>query len=282
MEVTTLDFDLPGFRFHPTEEELVDFYLKNIVYGRKMRFDVIGLLNIYRHNPWELPGLANIDGGREWYFFVSRDRKQSNGGRPNRTTQNGYWKATGSDRKVITISEPKRFIGWRKTLVFYGGRAPQGSKTDWVMNEYRLIDNFASLRDIVLCKIYRKATPLKVLEQRATTDEETKSVNRGSYPTSPLSSNGAAASSHYAHQEDLVLPMPTSHGASDERGWKFEETVHRDISVAPACTALPVGEEILPELLVPKSDVDWTLEDPFRTQWFSPWLECLTPCATIL
>ena len=80
-------------------------------------------------------------GEREWYFFVPRERKHGNGGRPSRTTEKGYWKATGSDRKIISLSEPKRMIGLKKTLVFYSGRAPGGSKTDWVMNEFRMPDN---------------------------------------------------------------------------------------------------------------------------------------------
>lgn len=86
-------------------------------------------------------GKANYLGEREWYFFVPRDRKLGSGGRPNRTTERGFWKATGSDRKIYTLSEPKRVIGLRKTLVFYKGRAPRGTKTEWVMNEYRLPDN---------------------------------------------------------------------------------------------------------------------------------------------
>lgn len=73
---------------------------------------------------------------------MPRDRKHSNGGRPNRTTEHGFWKATGSDRKIVSLSEPKRVMGLRKTLVFYEGRAPRGSKTDWIMNEYRLPDNY--------------------------------------------------------------------------------------------------------------------------------------------
>jgi hypothetical protein len=85
-------------------------------------------------------GLSKV-GEREWYFFVPRDKKHGSGGRPNRTTEKGFWKATGSDRKIVTLSDPKRIIGLRKTLVFYEGRAPRGSKTDWVMNEYRLPDN---------------------------------------------------------------------------------------------------------------------------------------------
>lgn len=83
--------------------------------------------------------LAKI-GEREWYFFVPRDRKHGSGGRPNRTTEKGFWKATGSDRPIRSISDPKKMLGLKKTLVFYEGRAPRGTKTDWVMNEYRLPD----------------------------------------------------------------------------------------------------------------------------------------------
>ncbi|OMO91972.1 No apical meristem (NAM) protein [Corchorus olitorius] len=141
MDDTTPEInELPGFRFHPTEEELLDFYLKNMIYGKKLRCDnIIGFLNIYHHDPWDLPELSKI-GEREWYFFVPRDRKHGTGGRPNRTTEHGFWKATGSDRKIWSLSDPKRMIGLKKTLVFYNGRAPRGSKTDWVMNEYRLPD----------------------------------------------------------------------------------------------------------------------------------------------
>ncbi|CAN1276171.1 NAC domain-containing protein 6 [Linum perenne] len=107
-----------------------------MVFGKKLSLDVISYINIYLYDPNELPSMshfsvwmAKIDGEREWYFFVQRESK--NGSRPNRITERGYWKATGSDRK-------RQHIGVRKTLVFYKGRAPRGSKTDWVMNEYRL------------------------------------------------------------------------------------------------------------------------------------------------
>ncbi|GFQ01878.1 NAC domain-containing protein 72 [Phtheirospermum japonicum] len=138
-----------------------------MVFGNKFCNTVIGFLNIYNYDPWDLPGLAKI-GEREWYFFVPRGKRNGSGGRPNRTTQNGFWKATGSDRQILSTSgHPKRTLGLKKTLVFYKGRAPRGTKTDWIMNEYRLPDNCSHLKDIVLCKIYRKATPLKVLEHMA-------------------------------------------------------------------------------------------------------------------
>jgi len=78
-------------------------------------------------------------GEEEWYFFSPRDRKYPNGLRPNRTAASGYWKATGTDKPIIS-SRGSKHIGVKKALVFYSGRPPKGVKTDWIMNEYRLVD----------------------------------------------------------------------------------------------------------------------------------------------
>eukprot|EP01018_Ginkgo_biloba_P005435 Gb_20625 [translate_table: standard] len=163
------EYELPGFRFHPTEQELVGFYLKKMVQGKLQNLSIIGMLDLYRYDPWDLSSFGRL-GEREMFFFVPRDKKYQNGGRPNRITASGYWKATGSDRQ-IRDNERFKCIGLKKTLVFYRRRVPRGEKTDWVMNEYRMPETY-SLREklkkeVVLCRIYRKATPLKWLEQRA-------------------------------------------------------------------------------------------------------------------
>ncbi|GER29268.1 NAC domain containing protein 35 [Striga asiatica] len=129
------DIVMPGFRFHPTEEELIEFYLRRKVEGKRFNVDIITFLDLYRYDPWELPALAAI-GEKEWYFYVPRDKKYRNGDRPNRVTTSGYWKATGADRMIR--SENLRSIGLKKTLVFYSGKAPKGIRTSWIMNEYRL------------------------------------------------------------------------------------------------------------------------------------------------
>ncbi|KAL5791298.1 hypothetical protein ACOSQ2_006186 [Xanthoceras sorbifolium] len=298
----TSELELPGFRFHPTEDELLNFYLRNRIYGKKLHFDIIGFLNIYLHDPWDLPGLSKI-GEREWYFFVPRDRKHGSGGRPNRTTARGFWKATGSDRKIVSLSDPKRIIGLRKTLVFYQGRAPRGNKTDWVMNEYRLPDNCPLPKDIVLCKIYRKATSLKVLEQRAAMEEEMKSISFHTSPSPPPSSPSPSMTmetvSFFSQEEEQLFPPPMvalpqqpqtlqphlilkkeeQELVTPEKNNNNNEKKESSTTKTSSLKMPPGKLTNLPELQVPKTmTTDWT-QDPFWSQ-LSPWLQNLTQTFT--
>lgn len=52
------DMVMPGFRFHPTEEELVEFYLRRKVEGKRFNVELITFLDLYRYDPWELPGIC--------------------------------------------------------------------------------------------------------------------------------------------------------------------------------------------------------------------------------
>ncbi|RCV08349.1 hypothetical protein SETIT_1G318900v2 [Setaria italica] len=127
---------LPGFRFHPTDEELVRFYLKRKIQQKSLPIELIRQLDIYKYDPWDLPKLAST-GEKEWYFYCPRDRKYRNSTRPNRVTGAGFWKATGTDRPIYS-SDGSKCIGLKKSLVFYKGRAAKGVKTDWMMHEFRL------------------------------------------------------------------------------------------------------------------------------------------------
>ncbi|KAG7554506.1 NAC domain [Arabidopsis suecica] len=124
----------PGFRFHPTDEELITHYLHKKVLDIGFSAKAIGEVDLNKAEPWELPYKAKM-GEKEWYFFCVRDRKYPTGLRTNRATQAGYWKATGKDKEIF---RGKSLVGMKKTLVFYRGRAPKGQKTNWVMHEYRL------------------------------------------------------------------------------------------------------------------------------------------------
>ncbi|XP_042410820.1 NAC transcription factor 29-like [Zingiber officinale] len=158
----------PGFRFHPTDEELILHYLRNQAVSRPCPVSIIAEVDIYKCNPWDLPAKAMF-GEQEWYFFSPRERKYPNGVRPNRAAASGYWKATGTD-KPIRSSRGDGHIGVKKALVFYKGRPPKGHKTNWIMHEYRLAEARPSntyrppkfsntsmrLDDWVLCRIYKK------------------------------------------------------------------------------------------------------------------------------
>lgn len=134
----------PGFRFYPTEEELVSFYLRNKIEGRRGDLNrlidqVIPVVDIYAYKPSELPrfsgNLCRKDS--EWFFFVPMQESEARGGRPRRLTSTGYWKATGTPGFVYS-SSTGRLIGGKRTMVFYNGKAPRGRKTEWKMNEYKL------------------------------------------------------------------------------------------------------------------------------------------------
>ncbi|GAB2222652.1 hypothetical protein Drorol1_Dr00016772 [Drosera rotundifolia] len=150
----------PGFRFHPTDEELVSYYLRRKVTGKPFRFDAIADVDIYKTEPWILPGLSKLKTrDLEWYFFSSLDKKYGNGSRTNRATEEGYWKTTGKDREVYHRG---RVVGMKKTLVYHRGRAPRGERTNWVMHEYRSIDGELEKAGIpqetlVLCRIFQKS-----------------------------------------------------------------------------------------------------------------------------
>ncbi|KAG5227983.1 hypothetical protein OIU77_022645 [Salix suchowensis] len=123
----------PGFRFHPTDEELVVQYLKRKVFACPLPASIIPEVDVCKSDPWDLPG----DLEQERYFFSTREAKYPNGNRSNRATGSGYWKATGIDKQIVT-SKGKQVAGMKKTLVFYRGKPPHGTRTDWIMHEYRL------------------------------------------------------------------------------------------------------------------------------------------------
>jgi hypothetical protein len=50
----------PGIRFHPTDDELVGYYLKRKVDNLKIELEVIPVIDLYKSEPWELPGVYSL------------------------------------------------------------------------------------------------------------------------------------------------------------------------------------------------------------------------------
>ncbi|XP_062147519.1 NAC domain-containing protein 43-like [Alnus glutinosa] len=148
----------PGFRFSPTEEELIDFLRLKIARDDE-QLDFIRELKYFTYEPWDLPALSGIETkDQDWSFFSPQHLKSRNGNRLNRATRGGYWKVTGKDQEILSGA---RSIGKKKILVFYEGRTPKGEKTDWVTHEYHLSQeeldgNNPDQTTFVLCRLFKR------------------------------------------------------------------------------------------------------------------------------
>uniref|UniRef100_A0A0E0FEM7 NAC domain-containing protein n=1 Tax=Oryza meridionalis TaxID=40149 RepID=A0A0E0FEM7_9ORYZ len=175
------DLVFPGFRFHPTDQELVGFYLTRKVEKKPFSIDIIKEIDIYKHDPWDLPKVSHgvaLQGSSSsstttaaaekecGYFFCLRGRKYRNSIRPNRVTGSGFWKATGIDKPIYDSSSLAAgdCIGLKKSLVYYRGSAGRGTKTDWMMHEFRLpssISDSDHLQDAsetwTICRIFKRS-----------------------------------------------------------------------------------------------------------------------------
>ncbi|KAJ8537617.1 hypothetical protein K7X08_014157 [Anisodus acutangulus] len=110
----------------------------------------------------------------QWFFFIPIQDREARGGRPTRLTTQGYWKATGTPGYVY--SSNNKIIGCKRTMVFYKGRAPNGKKTQWKMNEYKASDGEASVTNNVtnlklqhefsLCRVYKKSKCVRAFDRR--------------------------------------------------------------------------------------------------------------------
>ncbi|XP_057767892.1 NAC domain-containing protein 79-like [Salvia miltiorrhiza] len=151
----------PGFRFHPTDLEIITHYLLNKVLDVRFRAQPIRDIHLNNFEPWDLPPKAAKMGENEWFFFFEKECKYPSGRRTNRATASGYWKSTGKDREIHNAT--KMVVGMKKTLVFYKGRAPKAHKTNWVIREYRLHGDFSAYNlshhakeKWVVCRVFHK------------------------------------------------------------------------------------------------------------------------------
>ncbi|KAF3493461.1 hypothetical protein DY000_02057829 [Brassica cretica] len=206
----------PGFRFHPTDEELVDYYLRKKVASKRIEIDFIKDIDLYKIEPWDLLELCKIghEEQSDWYFFSHKDKKYPTGTRTNRATKAGFWKATGRDKAIYLRHS---LIGMRKTLVFYMGRAPNGQKSDWIMHEYRLEtdENGAPQEEgWVVCRVFKKRLPA-VIRRMGDYDSSPSHWydEQLSFMASELETNGPrrlVPNHHQQHQQPLAYGLNAS------------------------------------------------------------------------
>uniref|UniRef100_A0A0A9GX00 NAC domain-containing protein n=1 Tax=Arundo donax TaxID=35708 RepID=A0A0A9GX00_ARUDO len=167
----------PGFRFRPTDEELVVQYLRRKAFGAPLPAAVIPVVqDLYTLHPWDIPGASE----GEKYFFAVRPAgggggcgKSGGGGRCCRAAAGGRWKPAGKEKPVV-LSRPcggNFLVGVKRAMAFAprrGKKAAAAAMTaGWVMHEYRLASplhkNGCSLAQAegewVVCRIFQRSRP---------------------------------------------------------------------------------------------------------------------------
>ncbi|KAF3441628.1 hypothetical protein FNV43_RR15543 [Rhamnella rubrinervis] len=290
----------PGFRFYPTEEELVSFYLHNKLEAKREDLKrvmdrIIPVLDIYEFNPWDLPPYSGelCQGDPEQcFFFTMRQENEARGGRPNRLTSTGYWKATGSPNFIYSNSNGQK-IGVKRTMVFYVGRAPNGKKTDWKMNEYKELeapssdhhhhhhqpsssstststaaihDHLPLRREMSLCRVYKKSKCLRAFDRRPPPVADIAARNPTTIQQADQEGTSTVVLSHSHHDQNSpaapilmgerrIASSPESSSSGDP-GQLVLQAGGNTTSIADQTMPMAIGNEAL-----------WYWDD--QMEWFS-------------
>ncbi|GAV77532.1 LOW QUALITY PROTEIN: NAM domain-containing protein, partial [Cephalotus follicularis] len=128
-----------GYRFQPSDDELIVHFLKNNIVGAPLPPNWIHVIDLYLYSLEVLTEKFKLlsDRETEWYFLTTR-KKKPNGKRSNRRANNGYWKPIGIDK---SIKNGNQMIGYNRSLEFNEGKHPDGKRTEWKVHEYKLDEN---------------------------------------------------------------------------------------------------------------------------------------------
>ncbi|KAM3388066.1 hypothetical protein ACQJBY_010696 [Aegilops geniculata] len=152
---------VPGFRFRPTDKEIVLHYLKPKVLNLALPRRIEELDNIYALDAGDIR-LDEEDGDKErlgFFFMRKQDEAYSNG--CYYTTPAGYWRIRGRPSRM---REGRRTVAFKTSMDFYRGRLLHGRRTPWSMFEYKLNADRGDLRNLaqpemnsyVMCKVRKR------------------------------------------------------------------------------------------------------------------------------
>ncbi|XP_022721724.1 NAC domain-containing protein 55-like, partial [Durio zibethinus] len=192
-----------GFRFSPTDEELIEILNQKVSGNTAMApLDFIVERNIYEFEPQDLQWTQSVALNKNERYYYCRRESDS-----REVTGRGWWKATSH---VKIISDNGRAVGYKRPLTFHRFKDNQTKrkdaiKTDWIMHEYGLQSIPTEWR---LCKIMYKG--------KERLEEDKKNIRNDN----PMSSEAGVSSSSinpmqleyfaFEEQQSLMPPLPVN------------------------------------------------------------------------
>ncbi|XVE56842.1 hypothetical protein DITRI_Ditri04bG0043200 [Diplodiscus trichospermus] len=141
-----------GYRFLPTDEELVTHYLINKVFCNPLPasvFQDIKATELYTKPPKKLVEFSN--GEREWYFFYIEEENCNKEGCCNQKAIRivvgeglGFWQ---SNREIPIFDRDGNVLAFKIHFIYFSGHLSKAKKTHWTLDEYRLSTQFYTLHN---------------------------------------------------------------------------------------------------------------------------------------
>ncbi|KAK5827020.1 NAC domain-containing protein 41-like [Gossypium arboreum] len=142
----------PGYRFEPTDIELLQDYLWKKVNGDPLPYNIISECEIYGNQDKE-PWNVFIETSTETFYVFTKLKKKGKGKNIDRVAGCGTWKG----QKTDPIMYEKMKIGNRKLFVYEVKGSNEGVKGHWIMHEFSLVDEEdKQIGDYVVCSIRNK------------------------------------------------------------------------------------------------------------------------------
>ncbi|XP_062173472.1 NAC domain-containing protein 41-like [Alnus glutinosa] len=138
-----------GFRFMPTDEELISHYLVKKVKGEELSWDGIPDCDLYGEKPpWEICGDQE-----KVYFFTTLKKLSKN--RVSRTAGCGVW----HEHCTVKIYDNRGdIIGARKLFNFNVKEGSTTKNSNWIMHEFSLVGEQQQGTNLVLCSLQKKGS----------------------------------------------------------------------------------------------------------------------------
>ncbi|KAI3990048.1 hypothetical protein MKX01_013534 [Papaver californicum] len=159
-----------GFRFQPTDEQLIVYYLVPKVLREDLPANRMKEVeNLYHYHPKKLIQQYKGYESNDWYFFTRKyqgeDHKDVGGEDTNfidnkfRVAGQGFWLLT-THSSIYSTDSSNSVIGYKDAWVYYEGRDSEEYETDYVMQEYTMATpsgwNHSELdHEWILCGIYK-------------------------------------------------------------------------------------------------------------------------------